>query len=221
MTVSLAQTALDFEREVDRIQEWFLTGSIAKVVEHSPFPYAPLADGCVVSLWDAWGRFVRNLILTCAAGDVESAGGAVYAPKVQRTPTDALAHLEAEKHAGKSYQLSFGKRGEPKWYIAKDTFEIAETLELENGPEIGGALTASQIQLSESIIVDNPSASLQKLRNYVAHKTEVNFKKVADVLPVNDHEDLDSYLRSRTHGGSQVFCDWADAMVALGHAAVE
>lgn len=220
MTVSLVATALEFEHEVDQIQEWFLAGSTVGVVQHSPFPYAPLADGCIVSLWDAWNRFVRRLLLTCACGEVQGAGGSVYRPGRDRSEAIALTHLEVEKQAGKSYQLAFGKKGEPKWYIVKDSFEIAATLELENGPTVGAALTASQIYLADDIVVANPGSDLQTLRNYMAHKSDLNFSKVAKTLPVAGHADMDSFLRSRTRGGSQIFCDWADAMVALGHAAV-
>lgn len=221
MPVPLLGVAEEFEREVDRIQEWFLCGSTAAVVRHSPFPYAPLADGCLVGLWDAWNRFVRQLILTCACGAAEGAGGAVYQPSVRRSEAEALQHLEAEKQAGgKSYQLAFGKSGEPKWYIVKDCFEIAATLDLENGSTVGAALTASQVYLTNDIVISNPRADLGALRNYVAHKSDRNFANVAKVLPVSAHPDLDSFLRSRTEGGSQVFCDWADALVALGQAAV-
>lgn len=221
MTFSLVVTAQEFEQEVDRIQEWFLAGSNVEVVQHSPFPYAPLADGCVVSLWDAWNRFVRRLLLTCAGGEVQGAGGAVYRPGQDRSEGTALAHLVVEKRAGRSYQLAFGRSGEPKWYIVGDSFEIAATLELENGPTVGAALTASQIYLADGIVVANPGSDLQILRNYVAHKTPLNFTKVATRLPVAGHADMNSFLRSRTLGGSQIFCDWADAMVALGYAAVE
>jgi hypothetical protein len=219
LTVSLSETALEFEREVDRLQEWFLTGSAVGVVEHSPYPYAPLGDGCVVSLWDAWSRFVRRLLLTCACGEVQGAQGAIYRPGNSRTEVVALNHLVTQK-PGKSYSLAFGTRGEPKWYIVKDSFEIASTLELENGPTIGAALTASQVHLSNIITVGNPASDVQLLRNYVAHKSDANFLKLCGKLPVKQHANTDSFLRSRTSGGSQIFCDWADAMVVLASSAV-
>lgn len=216
----LSEITREFEDEVDGIQEWFIQGCSASVVAYSPFPYAPLADGCLVSLWDAWSRFVRRLLLACACGPVEGLGGSVYRPSVERHEKDALRHLESERrNGGKSYPLAFGKTGEPKWYLVKHSFEIASTLDLENGEIIGAALTASQIHLSESISVSNPHDHLRKLRNYVAHKSDANFAKVCEVLPLSSYPDLDAFLRSRTQGGSQVFCDWADALVALGHGA--
>ncbi len=220
MAIALSGISDDFESEVDSILEFFHKGAKASLIPFSPCPYTPHSDGCLVSLWDAWGRFVRSLLLACAAGEVVGGGGAKYAPVIPRREEDALRHLEAEKRSGgKSYALAFGSKGEPKWYLVRHSFELGATLQLQNGSTIGSALTASQIHLSASISVSHPGDHLQTLRNYVAHKTAANFAKASRAMPVAVHGDVDSFLRSRTQGGSVVFCDWADALVGLARSA--
>ena len=64
----LIQVVTAFSDEVDAIRRVFHEGHAAQDVGCNAMPYCPLDDGCVVSLWDAWNRFMRNLYLTSAAG---------------------------------------------------------------------------------------------------------------------------------------------------------
>lgn len=218
MVLHLASIAEEFEQEVDAIQACFLRGTDTRTVAQSPMPYTPLADGCLVSLWDAWNRFIRELMLGCASGESEGQSGVCYTPSSARAELDALRHLETEKQAGgKSYALAYGRRGEPKWYLAAHSFELGTTLGLQNEGVIGAALTASQISLSLTISVANPWADLQCIRNYVAHKSVENLRKVQLRLAISSHASVDAFLACRTAGGSMIFCDWADSLVAVAH----
>lgn len=191
-------------------------------IECDIMQYEPVADGCVVALWDAWGRLVRSLILVCSAGPVVTLNGATISPSQRRSEEAALSHLEyCNRQRLASYPLSFPNRGEPKWYIVSYVEEIANTLELPLASQFGAAFNSSTIALESGITLGNPVSTVQTIRNYIAHKSVANLAKVHRAVPATRHISCSDYVRSPTLGGSTVFRDWADAMKAMAEAAIQ
>jgi hypothetical protein len=73
--------------------------------------YCPVEDGCLISLWDAWTRFLRRLVMVSASGPVVGLSGATYAPVVARTEIQVLNDLWANRK-GKDFGIV---NSEPKW----------------------------------------------------------------------------------------------------------
>lgn len=207
-----------YEAELSLILDCFDKFQSAKRIPCAILDYDPIPDGCVISLWDAWGRFTRTCILTCAEGPVITLGGQELTPKVARSESEALQHLEQQKvQANAPYSLAFGRRGEPKWYMAKDLKDICDTLELPISAQLSGAAMVSTIPVGAGIELGNPLGDLQKTRNYIAHKSSGNLRKIAS-LPSS--MCVDEYLRSRTSGGSTVFADWVDGLRVIAESSV-
>lgn len=218
---SLEIIAENFAKEAKSIESWFLRSTTEPVVQNAPRPYSPHSDGCVVSLWDAWNRFIRQLMLTCASGPCSGFSSTLYTPATARTEQQALQRLEAQKSlATRKYALSFGKKGEPKWYLVQHSHEIASTLGLQNASTISSSLTSSHVNLGSTTSIASPISSIHSVRNYIAHKSAENLRKADGRAGIKSHTDVDLYLRSKSMGGASRFCDWTEGLTAIARAAV-
>src|SRR5438477_12745340 len=100
---------------MDQIERIFGSVTWTNSVDQYRLLYAPAEDGCLVSIWDAWNRFVRSLMLTCASGPVQGLSGTTHVPSTVRGETAAISHITSS-HRGTFIRVI---RGEPQWASAK------------------------------------------------------------------------------------------------------
>jgi hypothetical protein len=211
---ALADVTASLRDELDQLVSIFATCMGDRTVLTSGVPYVPTEDGCLVSLWDAWNRFVRNLLLTCSAGPVLGLSGTVHAPSVPMSPAKALAHIVANKNKTNIKVIA----GEPKWFDVRAIADLTQVLGLANGITIVSAITSSTIQLG-SFSVANPLEEIRVCRNFIAHKCDGALAEVMN-LAGTGFVDMSSHVRGRRFG-VEVYSEWSDACVALAEAAAQ
>ena len=214
MTVPLEPISDQFSAELEAIRGAFDLCVVHPEVDAASVTYRPGEDGCIVSAWDAWNRFMREILLTSAGGPTVGAAGVVYNPTAPRPRPTALAYL---RQSVKGTRIKF-TRSEPNWYMPAATSDFATTLGLANSSSILAAVGSSRVQVSAIAITSNPLNELRLMRNYIAHK---NAETRADILPLlspgsSPHE----HARETVQGGVKRFDDWLDALVAISEAAV-
>jgi hypothetical protein len=205
-----------FGDELDEIELCF-----ADYVGHAPvngfsIPYIPSEDGCLISIWDAWNRFLRTLVLNAASGAVLGLSGRTYSPGNNRTEPQALNHLRANQK-GKAYRLI---NDEPKWFDLKALDDIMQTVELEkdNIDTVMSALGASAIVLGP-ISVQNPLEEIRTCRNFVAHKSPSTLSDLGTYVG-RPLVSLSVHLR-QSRSGVETFSEWKECMLALAAASAQ
>jgi hypothetical protein len=211
---SLAPVVDQLRAELDQIESIFFASTGTSVVREYQLHYAPAEDGCLVSLWDAWNRFMRNLLLTCSAGPVLGLGGSTYVPTVPRNPAAAVAHITSHLNGTQIKVI----RGEPQWYSVPATPDFVRLLSLSNGPAIVGAVGASTVQLG-SFPIANPLEEIRVCRNFVAHKSDVTLRDVMS-FAVSGLSSLRDHVRAKRYG-VELFSDWKEGCLAIGIAAAQ
>lgn len=216
---NLQNVVLWFHEEVDKIELHARSPRHERLthVENAPCNYLPMEDGCIVSLWDAWSRFIRSLILSSATSKAIGLSGVEYFPRTPRSGPEAIAHLRANARGG-GYSMAPGSQGEPKWYLPGDVRAICEMLDLENSSIIGDAVV-SNVNTDSGYLIANPIASIQQVRNYVAHKSVYNLDRVRRRFQAGPSCTISDIIWSRTPGGSDYFGDWVDALKGISESA--
>lgn len=200
-----------YSRELQEITKvWESVGDSALVNSFS-VPYAPAEDGCVVALWDAWNRFVRDLLITCAGGSTLGLDGAVYHPASPRSATECLATLADNR--GRVGQLI---GGEPHWYKVNKIADLAALFELQNADTIVSAIGSTDVYFG-SFVAPNPLEEIRRCRNFTAHKAAHTLKDVRNYIGTEFH-GLRPHL-SRKRRGSAVFYEWVDGCQSIAAAA--
>ena len=203
-----------FEAEIDAIASIYSSCQGHRSVLASPIQYVPTEDGCLVALWDAWNRFIRQLLLTSAAGPVQGLSGTAYSPSAPMTEPAALAHLRANKKGTRIVVIA----GEPKWFDVAALPDLASVLGVGNQTVIVSAVTSSTIQLGR-FTVDNPLEEVRVCRNMVAHKCAGTVAE-ASRFAAGPFTSMTSHVRSRRFG-VEVFHEWIDGCRALALAAAQ
>lgn len=204
----------EFIAEVDQIRSIFDTCRGSRTVDRYLFPYCPFEDGCLISLWDAWNRFLRSLVLTSVAGPALGLSGTVYTPLPPRNEPAALAHLHQSRR-GKAYSLI---DGEPKWFNTMHMADILNTLAAPNSTVIVSALGASSIALNP-IVVNNPLDEIRECRNFVAHKSAGTLNRIR-VYASGGFSTLSHHLRVKRYG-VETFHEWGDCMAVIAETAAQ
>jgi hypothetical protein len=210
----LAQVVDLFTDELDQIRSIFDTCRGHRSVAAFHMPYVPTEDGCLVALWDAWNRFVRELLLLSCAGAIHGLGGTVYTPSRALAPTAALALINGSKKGTRITVVA----GEPKWFDVNAISDLTAVLGLSNANVVVNAVTSSSVQLGP-FAVANPLEEIRVCRNLVAHKSDGALREVRRVAG-GAFSDMTSHVRSRRYG-VEVFAEWSDACLALAQAAAQ
>lgn len=205
----LVNVVTTFEAELREIESIFHAGK-SESVSCSLMTYSPEDDGCIVSLWDLWNRFLRDLYLSSAAGPVRGVSQARYTPGSPLTETEALTALSAAAGRGSGITIFFG---EPKWFIAQSALPIAAALGLSNGSQISSALGQATLGQGGGFNIDNPISELQGIRNYIAHKSRSGADQIRRTY--THGQVVSAYARESTRGGSTRFRDWCDGLATL------
>ncbi len=200
-----------FKAEAREIEGAFLSTALSPRVTRYTIGYAPHADGCVVSLWDAWNRFLRDSVVTCASGPTLGLSGSVYTPKTPRSEAGVLSHLTQVR---RQYNLRL-VQGEPSWYNLRQLPDITNCLGLQNSTQIYAAAASSNIILGESGSVSNPLGEIQIVRNFIAHKTAAQLDGVQRIIGGGSNDDVHRYLWTKTKGGIERFSLWVNAICSV------
>jgi hypothetical protein len=203
-----------FRNELDQVESIFYAAGRLSTVDQYQVIYAPAEDGCLVSLWDAWNRFMRDLLLTSASGAVQGLSGTIYTPSVARTPTVAVAHIVSNSKG----TLIKSVRGEPQWYSVTAASDFVRLLALSNAAAIVAAVTASSIQFG-AFSIPNPLEEIRRCRNFVAHKCEVTLGDVLAYAPAG-LTNLQDHVHARRYG-VDLFSDWKEGCLAIAEAAAQ
>jgi hypothetical protein len=200
--------------ELDQIESIFASCVGGRTVSGFAFPYIPTEDGCLVSLWDAWNRFVRSLLLTCAAGPVMGLSGTTYQPATPRNEATALARIVANKKG------TFIKvvMGEPKWFDATAIADLTTVLQVQNATQIVNAITATNVVLG-TYVTANPLEEIRACRNFVAHKGKSTTQEIIAHVG-SGFADLCTHVRSK-RAGVEVFSEWKGGVLAIAATAAQ
>lgn len=198
-----------FVDETDVIEASFHSCAASDLAGLSTFASTPLEDGCLVALWDAWGRFLRDAVLTSCSGPVMGLAGNVYTPTVPVSEVQALTYLKAQGHCG-SYS-------EPTWHSTQVLGSVIRALQVPNRTTIMNGIGVVSVAVGTGSIA-NPLQELRACRNFVAHKTSENVAKLRRFGALA-HPDLKSHLRAKRQGVEH-FIDLLDGCRAVAGAAL-
>lgn len=216
LTPSLSEVVESFISELDQLESIFASCAGHRSVHGYKHPYIPAEDGCLVSLFDAWNRFLRSLVMRSASGPVMGLRGMIYSPGTARSEAEVLSHL-AKFRRSYSYKIT---RTEPNWYIATAFADICSCLELDTRqiPEITGPISANVVHLGP-VSVTNPLEEIRACRNFVAHKNDLT---LGDIVAYSHGPfvDLSWHLRKK-RSGVEAFSEWKDCLAALAQASAQ
>lgn len=207
----LEDVAAKFRAEVKEIEEAFLSTENSPRVTQYMMRYAPHADGCVISLWDAWNRLLRNTVLLSASGPVRGLGGNIYSPRIPRTETEVFVHL---KKVNKRVSLGL-VFGEPNWYNLQRLPDVIDCLDLGNSIQIYASASSSNVILGATGSVPNPLSEIQEIRNFIAHKTNHRLSTIRAMIGGSSDNDVHRYLWSKTQGGVERFSLWVSTVCSV------
>lgn len=132
----LANVVDAFIHELDEVESIFASCKGSRSVAAIGYTYRPSEDGCLVSLFDAWNRFLKDLVLTGAEGDVQGLSGSIYIQPQPRTRRQAFTDLNTNKR-GHNFRIT---NNEPRWYDPACLTDIMSFLTLPNDMVVIGAL---------------------------------------------------------------------------------
>lgn len=210
----LAVVVDNFVSELDEIESIFAVYRGHRSVSGVGFSYVPGEDGCLVSLWDAWTRFLRRLVMHSSAGPVLGLGGGTHTPPTPRTEVQVLADLAANRR-GNDFGIT---NGEPKWSDPRKLASVCSYLVIANAATIINSVTSSFVTLGP-VTVTNPLEEVRICRNYVAHKAAPTLSGVHE-FAIGNYTDLSTHMRQH-RSGVEAFSEWHDCFVALAKAAAQ
>lgn len=195
-----------FVAEINQIEGVFATCVRAPTVTGFKVPYAPTEDGCLVSLWDAWSRFLRSVVLECASGPVMSLNGNRYIPTVRRSETQVFIDLESHPDA----KVLFGMtNGEPNWHHSSSFQSVVDFLGLPNANLMTTAIGSTWIT-GRGGKVKNSIREIQACRNFVAHKSDYTLNRVSRYSST-PFVGLSAHMRTLT-GKIERFSEWKNCL---------
>lgn len=88
----------------------------------------PAQEGCIVFLFDAWGRFVRDSAMASSCRRVTGISGNQYGAPPFKSFSDAMAHLRTEEDRIVNYNRSSG----PSWHLQRSALDAINVLDPPN-----------------------------------------------------------------------------------------
>lgn len=179
--------------------------------------YSPSRDGCVISLWDSWNRFIRDLLLTSCSGVTIGGSGKRYTPTQAFNESEAVSNLLALANVKGSGVKATA--GEPHWFDYPNLQNYCSALGLSNSNTILPAVQTSTVYGLVGGQVSNPLSSLRVIRNYMAHKNTGTRSRLNDLLLGRQANSVDQYLLAQSAGGIALFSEWVEGLTAIADAA--
>ena len=211
----LKNIAETLESEIKQVQNVFTECHSHTPVSGFSTQYGAGEDGCIVAMWDAWNRFMRNLYLTSCASESIGDSGIQYRPTTTYSEAAALSHLRANR-SGTNIRFT---RSEPNWFDTAAVGDYCRILSLPNAAVITGAVLTSSIVDMTGTSSRNPIQNIRKLRNFIAHKNQDTRKDISVFVADPGHTRL--FLKAPVRGGVSQFDDWANGLIGISYAAVQ
>jgi hypothetical protein len=208
----------DFNRESSQLEDIFISNNNPVIVLGFELPYSPVDDGCVVALWDAWNRFVRELLLACSGSTTLGISGSKYYPTTTRTEDESIHCLCLAAKDRRTRIRS--TRGEPHWFDQGAISDMVDALGIANRSQIVSAITSSGISITSGVLITNPIGEIRDIRNFIAHKNAVTLRGIKQHLN-SQHNSLSDYLHEIRLGGVPTFGEWVDGLQAIASAAAD
>lgn len=196
---------ISFELELRSIENSFSKCRSHSFVPALPVTYKATEDGCLVSLWDAWNRFLRSAVITSASGTVTGIGGSNYIPIKNRSESQLLRFITSQ-HNSQNFGI---KNGEPKWLDKTILSSIIPVLGLANSSELLAGLK-NTITISGKPLFD-PIEEIKICRNFTAHKGVKTFNAMK-LNTLDKFIDLPSYTRE-VIDGKERFSIWIEFLL--------
>ncbi|MEU1718443.1 hypothetical protein [Nocardiopsis dassonvillei] len=218
MTKKLSDCVSEFKSEINQIESLFLSGENPTKVLAFQVPYSPLIDGCIVSLWDAWNRYIRSLFLASCSGEVVGLSGTRYKPQKPLSEATALSILKKEsKKKGSSFRTI---DGEPSWYKVQSLADIGNALGITNNNVILASISSSSVEIESGQSIPNPLEEIRNIRNFIAHKNSNTLSRAQKYMTPGTIE-VSIHCHQKTFGGIARFSSWVDTMDSIAEAAAE
>jgi hypothetical protein len=170
---SLKVLAEDFAREADAIEAAFHASAQCSVITEYKVAYIPAIEGCITSLWDAWSRFNRTVLLASASGPVLGTSGTTYAPVQSRSENQAIRKLASDSRLQSNRIKLSG--GEPIWTGPEMLLDVCQSLELPSNHPLHAAVTSATLYLPYNTSTANPIPEIRSVRNFCAHKSDKTY----------------------------------------------
>jgi hypothetical protein len=210
----LASDVATFELEVNQIVASFSACSGHPAAQGFGMEYFPGEEGCLIALWDAWGRFLRGLVCSSCSKAAQGTGGTTYYAPNPRSESEVLTLLRT-----RSPGQNFGTvNGEPKWQNAQCLADITAALGLPNAQDIIAAVSASDVVLGP-FVVPSPLEQMRLARNFAAHKHSGTWTGLTAEIG-HSISSLSDYMREPTRGVAR-FVEWKDCLVSIANAAAK
>lgn len=209
-SISLSLIVDRFILEIEKIEMIFDSCANHEAVPGYRFDYKPTEDGCLVSLWDAWNRFIRNLVITSASGRAIGIDHVSYRPPIPRSEEEVLSDL-ASNARGNNFGIY---KGEPKWTNPLCLVSIVDFLDLPNKEFITINVGCSDVLLS-NILVPNPVEEIRLCRNFVAHKGAHTLQLIEGEFGRVPFVSLTSHVRDLRLGGIKTFSEWKECLIEI------
>ncbi|MGW5269162.1 hypothetical protein ACWEQ4_11085 [Rhodococcus sp. NPDC003994] len=212
--IALHEVVANFKEEIDEIDSIFGASKGSRSVRKFSIEYCPHEDGCLISIWDAWNRFLRSLTLASVAAETTGLRGVTYTPTVIFSEEAALRHLVQNKR-GKAYRII---GGEPYWYNINHLIDILATLGAPNASQIVNAISSTTVTLGPTSVA-NPLEEIRVHRNFSAHKSTGLLAEI-NSYSSDSARSFSARLRSRRRG-VEAFHEWTECLLALAFAAAQ
>lgn len=194
-----------FELELHSIETSFSRCRSHSIVPALPVGYKATEDGCLVSLWDAWNRFLRSTVIISASGTVTGIGGTKYNPIKKRNEAQLLKFIKSANNL-KNFGIEYG---EPKWSDKAILTNVIPVLGLANSSVILAGLK-DNITVRGIPLVD-PIEEINICRNFIAHKSVANFDYMK-LKSLGNFTDLPTYVREMINGKER-FSNWVEFLL--------
>lgn len=215
-TQPLKAIGAGFAREADEIEAAFHSTLSSSVVNSYKIPYVPAVEGCITSLWDAWGRFNRSVIILSASGDVQGISGAIYSPGQPRTESQAIRKLVTDAPLQSNRIKLLG--GEPIWPAPEMLLDVCQALDLAAVHPLHAAVTSHVLSLPYNQSTSNPIVEIRAVRNYCAHKSDETYRKMRRFFRPG-MTNVHAHARQKVSGIPR-FVHWIDCLKVIAEAGV-
>lgn len=216
MTHNLRDISKAFSQEADEIESCFHQCTYMTPIAVYKVAYMPAIEGCLTALWDSWGRFIRSVILTSAAGSTVGGSGRVYSPAQVRSASAALRTLKTDSYSRGNRIRIMG--GEPAWSASESLLDICNSLSFSASHPLHAAVTANNIALPFGNFVPNPIQEIRDVRNFCAHKGDATYLRMKSHF-AGGTKDAHTHMCTTGTGGIANFSHWVDCLKVISEAA--
>lgn len=169
----------------------------------------PAREGCIIHLYDLWGRYVRAVVLTSTVRDCRTVDGMVFERKL-----DSYRKANEQLHQSRRSIVNFS-HGEPSWHLPGSALDAIAVLAPRNNTALRAVIGATITSSATGSAQGQPITVLAATRNFVAHKGKSAAVKLAPIL---SHSTAGSLLEwmDQPSGGITNFEELASNVRFLG-----